>query len=69
MPEMYSDVTAYAGMTIHPVIELIEKPYDLDFWASETSCCKHVGNVWTYEEAFVAGQHLRTWWRPRSSVV
>jgi len=66
MPERYSDVTAYTGMTVYPVIELLAKPVDLDFWASEDNNCKHVGDTWTYERAFVAGQHLRAWWRPRT---
>ncbi len=67
MPDRYSDVTAYTGMTIYPVIELLAKPADLDFWASEDNSCKHVGNTWTYEQAFVKGQHLRAWWCPQAS--
>ena len=66
MPEHYSDVTAYTGVTVHPMIELVEKPPDLDFFASEDNDCSHVGSTWTYERAFVAGQHIRAWWRPNA---
>jgi hypothetical protein len=66
MREHYSDVTAFGGMTIDPTLELIDKPNDLEFWASEDNSCKHVGSTWTYEQAFVGGQHIRTWWRPKS---
>jgi hypothetical protein len=65
MPEQYSDVIAYTGMTIYPMIELSAKPDGFDFWASDDNSCKHVGNTWKYEQAFVSGQHLRVFWRPK----
>jgi hypothetical protein len=65
MREHYSDVTAFGGMTVNPVLELVDKPEDLDFWASEDNSCKQVGRTWTYEQAFVGGQHVRAWWRPK----
>jgi hypothetical protein len=66
MPEYYSDVTAFGGMTINPRIELLDKPDNFEFLASEEPPCKHVGSTWTYERAYVAGQHLRVWWRPKA---
>ena len=65
MPNHYSDVTAFAGVTIHPQIELLGKPDDFEFLASEDNNCRHVGSLWTYEQAFIAGQHVRAWWQKR----
>jgi hypothetical protein len=47
------------------VFSLVEHA-DLDFWGSEENNCKDVGDTWRYEGAFVSGQHLRAWWRPRA---
>jgi hypothetical protein len=66
MHEYYSDVTAFGGLTVNPVLELVDKPVNFDFWASEDNDCKRVGRIWAYERAFVAGQHVRAWWRPKS---
>jgi hypothetical protein len=66
MREHYSDVTAFGGMTVNPVLELVDKPEELDFWASEDNSCIHVGRTWTYDQAFVSGQHVRVWWRPKT---
>lgn len=63
MPRDYSDVTAFSGVTINPQIELLGKPDDFEFFASEDNSCRHVGSTWVYEQAFIAGQHVRTWWR------
>ena len=63
MPKHYSDVTAFTGVTIHPQIELLGKPDGFEFLASEDNNCRHVGSVWTYEQAFIAGQHVRVWWQ------
>ncbi len=63
MPEHYSDVTAFTGVTINPALELLGAD-GFDFTASEDNNCRHVGSMWMYEQAFVAGQHVRTWWRP-----
>jgi hypothetical protein len=63
MPEHYSDVTAFTGVTINPTLELLGAE-GFEFSASEDNNCRHVGSTWVYEQAFVAGQHVRTWWRP-----
>jgi hypothetical protein len=64
MPVYYSDVTAFSGMTVNPILELVDKPDDFDFWASEDNRCVRLGRTWTYDQAFIAGQHVRAWWRP-----
>jgi hypothetical protein len=64
MPDTYSDVTAFSGMTVFPVIELTNAD-GFDFFASEDNDCEHVGQTWQYKRGFVAGQHVRAWWRPR----
>jgi hypothetical protein len=66
MPREYSDVTAFRGMTVNPVLELDEKPETLEFEAAHGEECIHMehGSTWTYNRAFIAGQHVRVWWRP-----
>ncbi len=68
MPEHYSDVVAFGAVVINPVIELISKPEDLEFHASEDDCAhEQDGQSWRYKRAYVAGQHLRVWWKPKTA--
>ena len=65
MPREYSDVTAFRGMTVNPVLELDEKPETLEFEAAQGGMHPH--GAWIdvdIQRAFIAGQHVRVWWRP-----
>jgi hypothetical protein len=66
MPEYYSDLTCFAGLTINPTLELESKPNDLCFYAALGEEFIHAadGLTWTYQRAYVEGQTLRVWWQP-----
>ena len=67
MPEEYSDITAFGGPTIDPVIQLDEIPEDLEFM-SPGDDVEHSdqGRRWKYCRPFLQGQHVRVWWRQRA---
>ncbi|HXR15929.1 MAG TPA: hypothetical protein VN777_06920 [Terriglobales bacterium] len=67
MPNYYSDVTAFVGITVQPTLEVLSSPSDLAFDAGNSDECAHAegGSTWEYKRAFVAGQHIRAWWKPR----
>lgn len=69
MPQRYSAVIAVGGVTVNPMVELLALPDGFEFNASqdEENACSHAenGSTWEYKRAFVAGQHVRVWWRPR----
>ena len=68
-PENYGALVAFTGVTLDPRIELEELPDEFEFCASEApdDDCLHAieGSTWEYKRAFVGGQHLRVWWRPK----
>lgn len=66
MPEYYSDVVAFAGVTVNPVIELIEAPDNIEFHSGGEDCIhESTGQTWLFRRAFITGQHVRVWWKPR----
>jgi len=71
MPDEYSDITAFAGPTVDPVIQLDDMPEDLAFM-SPGEGVEHVenGRRWKYKRPFLQGQHVRVWWhqRPREKL-
>ena len=66
MPDEYSDITAFAGTTVDPVIQLDDKPEDLEF-LSPGEGVEHIehGRRWKYKRPFLQGQHVRVWWHQR----
>lgn len=70
MPEYYSDVVAFGGVVVDPTIELISLPENLKFDATEDNCAHEPdGQTWRYQRAFVEGQHVRVWWKPKTEAV
>jgi hypothetical protein len=67
MPETYSDITAFGGPTIDPIIRLDEKPEDMVFFSGGDGV-QHVegGNAWVFKRPFIRDQHVRVWWYPRA---
>jgi hypothetical protein len=59
----YSDITAFGGATIKPVIQLDDKPDDIDFF-SDGEGIEHIegGRRWVFNRPFIEGQHVRVWW-------
>jgi hypothetical protein len=65
MRDYYSDVTSFGGVTINPEFELLELPPNLEFLADINDCNRQDGSgIWRYQRAFIAGQHIRVWWKP-----
>ena len=73
MPENYSAVISFGGMTINPMVRVIDVPEDFEFNASQEDgdACRHEdkSRTWEYGRAFIGGQHLRVWWRPREATI
>jgi|SRR5579859_3791534 len=69
MPENYSAVIAFGGVTINPMVRVIDVPDDFEFNASQEDGdeCRHMEKSRTseYGRAFIGGQHVRVWWRPK----
>jgi hypothetical protein len=64
MPDYYSDVVAFGGVTINPIIEVASTPEGFEFNATEEKCAHDPGGrTWRYQRAFIEGQHVRVWWR------
>lgn len=70
MPADYSTVVAFGGLVVNPELEVVG-PNSLKLIASQDPehFCTHAENgaLWGYGRAFVAGQHIRVWWRPKNS--
>jgi hypothetical protein len=65
MRDYYSDVTSFGGVTINPEFELLEPLPNLEFLADMNDCDHQDGSsTWRYHSAFIAGQHIRAWWKP-----
>lgn len=67
MPKLYSSVLVFAGLTVNPMIEFAGAD-DFDFEATTGDECNHPNGsgTWQYRRAFIPGQHVRVWWRPRA---
>jgi hypothetical protein len=69
MRNYYSAVIAFLGVTINPVVE-IQGSEGFDFSATMGDCVHALGgHTWEYKRAFIGGQHIRVWWKPRERVV
>ena len=67
VPADYSDVIAFGHPTVGPFeIEMAGLPDGFEFVATEDPALSVTGNVWRYHRAFLPGQHLRVWWRPKT---
>jgi hypothetical protein len=69
MPEYYSDVVAFGGVVINPLIEFLGIPEEFEFYASAEEDCVHdpASQTWSYRRAFIGGQHVRVWWKPKTT--
>jgi hypothetical protein len=64
MREYYSSVIAFTGVTVNPVVE-VQGSDGFEFSATMEDCAHAAGgHTWTYQRAFISGQHVRVWWKP-----
>jgi hypothetical protein len=66
MPEEYSDITAFGGATVNPVIQLEDIPADMDFICDGEGVEQLPGGKrWVFKRPFIKDQHVRVWWHRR----
>jgi hypothetical protein len=62
MPLEYSDVTAFANITINPTIEALDVPPGMEIDLGDRRVSSE-GGLSQIDKAFIPGQHIRVWWR------
>ena len=66
MPSTYTDVTAFTRVNVSPTLKLVSAS-EYEFSASLDNDCDHSDSaVWSYKKAFVPGEHVRVWWKPKT---
>lgn len=69
MREDYTTVLAFSGLTVNPVVEITDLPPGFEFHATRDECHHADGSsTWEYRRAFLPGQAVRVWWRPRAAI-
>lgn len=71
LPSDYSEIIAFGLPTIGPFeVRKGSVPDGFEFHATVegdgTTLVANEGNIWRYNRAFLRGQHIRVWWRPRA---
>jgi len=68
-PEDYSDVVAFPKVAVNPMIEFSGSAEQFEFCATTGPDCIHESSsqTWRYRKAFIDGQHVRVWWKPKTA--
>jgi hypothetical protein len=64
-PKRYSHILAFGAPTLNPRIRVLES-HGFEFFAAKSDTAEATATTWHYHRAYLPGQHLRVWWKPKN---